>query len=683
MFIVNGVSNICEKDMPLMKIRTISDPCDAKVRSGGIGEKNAVQRRQADMVTTVNALQQAVGNRAVGRLIRSEETLEPLRASDVGRPVPQAIQNAMAASMGHSLQSVRLHTGGKVAASAKALKARAYTVGRDIVFGAGQFSPDTRSGRRLIAHELVHALQQRRAPGRGKSTGVLKTDDPLERQADRIAGQVVRGRAAGPVSQLSSDAPVVMREEETGKKEETADKAEVKTAFGSPAWPWLVIEPLLFKLPRRWQTAIQKSKATGEYVLFDISLGRKLVFNQVMAFQNLFNAGVFTGMSAYKPDFSKGLDIAEGLSGVEDTYINLISLGLRLDLKKYLENDLPDIVQANLGWAIIYGLLLQGGLTGLNAAMEEDLNFTSLLKPALKKYTEAPLGFSRRYQLPNIPDPRWSAYPFSKSPSGVDIKLTDVFKEEKPYQLSMNLGFNIASMLDLYPEDEEKKKKYKGFELYPYFSFGHAWEKEGQAPPPTQHQWLAGVFFGGEGLYTLVEGGQRLSPGGERQETYLRQGWFLRELGPLSLLQLDTEHSLRPGDAGLRSRLNAATTIRLLDNKTWQLTVGGRIGGLLPERGLPGALDAGGEISLYHQYHRAASPEPFKTGFGLSAAYRHQDPFDPASPRLLSTKGSLSLFDILRISMEYHQVTGDTINVDLPGKDLRFMIYAGPGIVNF
>lgn len=145
-----------------------------------------------------------------------------------------------------------------------------------------------------------------------------------------------------------------------------------------------MIDPLLFKLPRRWQAAIQKSRATGECLLFDISLGRKLVFNQVMAFQNLFYAGVFTGLSAYKPDFSKGLDIAEGLSGVEDTYINLISLGLRLDLKKYLENDLPDIVQANLGWAIIYGLLLQGGLTGLNAAMEEDLNFTSLLKPARK-----------------------------------------------------------------------------------------------------------------------------------------------------------------------------------------------------------------------------------------------------------------------------------------------------------
>lgn len=103
-------------------------------------------------------------------------------------------------------------------------------------------------------------------------------------------------------------------------------------------------------------------------------------------------------------------------------------------------------------------------------------------------------------------------------------------------------------MLDLYPEDEEKKKKCKGFELYPYFSFGHTWAKEEQTPPSTQNQWLAGVFFGREGLYTLVEGGQRLSPGGALQETFLRQGWFLRELGPLSLLQLDTEQSLRSGD---------------------------------------------------------------------------------------------------------------------------------------
>lgn len=666
-----------------MSIHSFSGTREEKGRSIGIGGAGSPPHLESPLIKTVNSLHQTIGNRAVGRLLDSGETAGALAGNACGRPVPEAVRDAVADKMGRTPNDVRLHTDARAAAAAKALNARAYALGRDIVFGAGQFAPDTASGRRLIVHELIHALQQRHAPAGAKIAGVLDRDDPLERKAERIAGEVVRGRSGGPVEALPSAAPVVMREESAGKPGEKPESEEVETAFGSPAWPWLVIEPLLFKLPKRWQSAIQKAKASGEYALFDVSLGRKLVFNQIMAFQNLFYAGVFTGMSAYKPEFSKGLEIAEGLSGVEDTYINLISLGLRLDLKKYLENDLPDIVQANLGWAILYGLLVQGGLVGLNAAMEEDLNFTSLLKPALKKYTEAPLGFSRLYHLPNIPDPRWSAYPFSKSPSGVDIKLTDPFKEEKPYAFTMDLGFNIASMLDLYPEDEEQKKKYKGFELYPYFSFGHTWAKEGQAPPPTRNRWLAGVFLGGEGLYTLMEGGQRFAPGGERQETYLRQGWFLRELGPLSLLQLDTEHSLRPGEAGFRSRLNAATTIRLLDNDTWQLTVGGRIGGLLPEGNLPGALDVGGELALHHQYHRAASPEPFKTGFGVSAAYRHQDPFDPLSPRLFSTRGTLSVFDMLRFSLEYHQITGDTVNLDLPGKDLRFMIYAGPGIVNF
>lgn len=55
---------------------------------------------------------------------------------------------------------VRVHTGGAAAESARAFDARAYTVDRDIVFGAGQYAPHSEAGRRLIAHELTHVVQQ-------------------------------------------------------------------------------------------------------------------------------------------------------------------------------------------------------------------------------------------------------------------------------------------------------------------------------------------------------------------------------------------------------------------------------------------------------------------------------------------------------------------------------------------
>jgi hypothetical protein len=61
---------------------------------------------------------------------------------------------------GFNFDQVRVHTDPKAAESARAINARAYTVGRDIAFGAGMYAPGTESGRRLLAHELTHVVQQ-------------------------------------------------------------------------------------------------------------------------------------------------------------------------------------------------------------------------------------------------------------------------------------------------------------------------------------------------------------------------------------------------------------------------------------------------------------------------------------------------------------------------------------------
>lgn len=79
------------------------------------------------------------------------------------------------------------------------------------------------------------------------------------------------------------------------------------------------------------------------HVVQQRAAGRPLVYNQLMAFVNLLYAGVFTDLSAYHPDFSKGLEMPEYLSEVTDTYLNLISLALHYDLKKYLEDNILNI----------------------------------------------------------------------------------------------------------------------------------------------------------------------------------------------------------------------------------------------------------------------------------------------------------------------------------------------------
>jgi len=77
-----------------------------------------------------------------------------------GRPLDKPLQQDMESRFGHDFSQVRVHLGGAAEQSAREVNAQAYTVGNNIVFGAGQFTPATQQGQRLIAHELTHVIQQ-------------------------------------------------------------------------------------------------------------------------------------------------------------------------------------------------------------------------------------------------------------------------------------------------------------------------------------------------------------------------------------------------------------------------------------------------------------------------------------------------------------------------------------------
>ncbi len=72
-------------------------------------------------------------------------------------------RSTVSSSTGYDFSGVRVHADAKAAESARAVNAQAYTVGHDIVFGAGRYAPGTYEGRRLLAHELSHSLQQQSA----------------------------------------------------------------------------------------------------------------------------------------------------------------------------------------------------------------------------------------------------------------------------------------------------------------------------------------------------------------------------------------------------------------------------------------------------------------------------------------------------------------------------------------
>ena len=77
-----------------------------------------------------------------------------------GRPLDAATRDFMEPRFGHDFSGVRVHADARAAASAREVNALAYTVGKDVVFGEGQCALGLSSGRRLLAHELAHVVQQ-------------------------------------------------------------------------------------------------------------------------------------------------------------------------------------------------------------------------------------------------------------------------------------------------------------------------------------------------------------------------------------------------------------------------------------------------------------------------------------------------------------------------------------------
>jgi outer membrane protein OmpA-like peptidoglycan-associated protein len=101
-----------------------------------------------------------------------------------GRPLDAPTRTYFERRFGHDFSNVRVHTDSRATASAAAIGASAYTYGSNIVFGAGRYEPGTSAGRRLLAHELTHVIQQ----------------GPLERGARRIQRQTCTPAEPGEVA---------------------------------------------------------------------------------------------------------------------------------------------------------------------------------------------------------------------------------------------------------------------------------------------------------------------------------------------------------------------------------------------------------------------------------------------------------------------------------------------------
>jgi hypothetical protein len=122
-------------------------------------------------LAAVLRLQQTVGNQAVGRLLAP--MVRPSAGTPAvddavrtgGEPLETGVRGEMERRFQHDFGAVRVHTDPAATASADAMRAHAYTVGEHVVFAPGQYEPRGDAGRRLLAHELAHVVQQRRPAG--------------------------------------------------------------------------------------------------------------------------------------------------------------------------------------------------------------------------------------------------------------------------------------------------------------------------------------------------------------------------------------------------------------------------------------------------------------------------------------------------------------------------------------
>ena len=132
---------------PLAPYRDQFEPKKEEEKKKKHNDKGVVQRKEATTTPGVDVPQSV-----------------PDSLNGPGQPLERSTRQTMEAQFGYDFSQVRIHTDRQASDSARAINSVAYTVGRDIVFAGGRYSPASPNGKRLLAHELTHVVQQGAAP---------------------------------------------------------------------------------------------------------------------------------------------------------------------------------------------------------------------------------------------------------------------------------------------------------------------------------------------------------------------------------------------------------------------------------------------------------------------------------------------------------------------------------------
>ena len=142
-----------------------------------------------------------------------------------GQPLDAGTRAFMEPRFGHDFSGVRVHTDAKAAESARAVNALAYTVGREMVFGAGQYVPTTNAGRKLMAHELTHVVQQSSVAPIFPSLLVQSANSMYETEAEANL-QLLENTQPTAIYAKTAE-PIIMRKQGSSGAQATLTTAQV------------------------------------------------------------------------------------------------------------------------------------------------------------------------------------------------------------------------------------------------------------------------------------------------------------------------------------------------------------------------------------------------------------------------------------------------------------------------
>jgi hypothetical protein len=177
---------------------------------------------------TLKRMQKTLGNAAVQRFLAQRMADGPTELDDEtasainsqrgsGQKLDEKIAGKAGGVMGQDFSDVNVHTDGQSDHLNRQLNAKAFTVGNDIFFRGGEYSPGSDQGQRLISHELTHVAQQ--GAGLPQVQGKMSVNDPndqYEAEADSVAEQVMSHRedAAVQTQGEEEEVPIQTQEEE-------------------------------------------------------------------------------------------------------------------------------------------------------------------------------------------------------------------------------------------------------------------------------------------------------------------------------------------------------------------------------------------------------------------------------------------------------------------------------------